>query len=349
VLDAGSAPADVPGPSDPGPDGSASPDGAAGGDVGSAGDGALPTATITLLEVPLPIAEVCQRFADVQCARWKECTPERFATDYRDDEICRLRREAACRTDFVVAGRNETATDRAACAQAWSTRSCRDVFFNRRVPACDAPPGTFTLGQACFRTSQCAPGLACQLEAASCGTCQMAIPAGGDCGWWAGGCTIGTSCHDDRCLPLLEVGESCKTSSAPCEAGLECLAGGCAEQMAESGASCAAGDLCDPVRGLRCNYLTELCEPVPPPVAPGEPCGTFDPGGGALSCSADANCFSAEGGVNAVSRCVARADLGQACDPAMGRICKTPGACARGLCVMPTVVRGGTYRPPLCR
>ena len=136
------------------------------------------------------------------------------------------------------------------------------------------------MGQACFRTSQCARGLNCQVEVDACGTCQPAIAAGGDCGWWAGGCPLGTTCYDDRCLPTLKAAEACKTSSAPCEAGLECLAQGCAEKTAALGASCAAGDLCDPVKGLYCNFTSGLCEPLPAPVAVGERCGTFNAQGG---------------------------------------------------------------------
>ena len=76
-------------------------------------DGPAPTSMISLYEVPAPIAAACQRYAEVQCARWKACTPARFAADYNSDEICRARREAACRTDFLVGGpRARPPTDR---------------------------------------------------------------------------------------------------------------------------------------------------------------------------------------------------------------------------------------------
>jgi hypothetical protein len=324
-------------------------DGPLSGDVLPESDGPAVMSMIFLYPVPAPVEAACQRYAEVQCARWKACTPDRFTRDYNSEEMCRARRESACRTDFIVPGRGETAADRMACSQAWTALSCRDVFLNRRVPACDAPPGTLTVGQACFRASQCARGLSCQIEVESCGTCQPAIPAGGDCGWWAGGCPTGTTCYDDRCLPELKAAEACKTSSAPCQAGLECLAQGCTEKTADRGASCAAGDLCDPVKGLYCNVLTGLCEPVPAPAPVGERCNTFSAEGGPLECSPDATCYSASTAVGAVRRCVARADLGMPCDTSMGINCKLPAACARGTCVMPTIIRGGTYMPPMCR
>jgi hypothetical protein len=323
-------------------------DGPLSGDAQPA-DGPTPMSMIRLYDVPAPVAEACQRYAEVQCARWKECTPGRFLLDYNSDELCRARRDSACRADFLVVGRLETPADRAACTDAYGKASCRDLFFNRRIPACEAPPGSLTQGQACFRTSQCARGLNCQVEVESCGTCQPAIAAGGDCGWWATGCPAGTACWDDRCLPTLKAAEACKTTSAPCEDGLACLTTGCAEKTAEMGASCSAGDLCDPMKGLHCNYTTGVCEPLPAPVPVGERCGTYTPGGGPLECGADGTCYAESTAIGAIRRCVARADLGQACDPATGRGCKVPLACTRGVCVMPTVVTGGMYMPTMCR
>ncbi len=323
-------------------------DGPASGDA-LASDGAPPTSTITLYEVAAPIADACRRYAEVQCARWKACTPDRFTLDYNSDETCQARREAACRTDFLVVGRGEAAANRMACAAAMMAQSCRDLLFARPLPACASPPGTLTAGQPCQRTSQCARGLNCQVEVDSCGTCQPSIPAGGDCGWWAGGCAPGTTCYDDRCLTTLPAGASCKESSAPCEAGLECLPQGCAEKTAAAGASCAAGDTCDPAQGLYCNFATELCEPSPPAAAVGEVCGTFTPQGGLLACGPDGNCYTASGAIGAVQRCVARADLGQPCDPATGKLCKLPSACARGTCVTPIITQSPTYPSPPCR
>jgi hypothetical protein len=353
MRDAGNRPTEVdaapaPAPPDAGPDAPPPSDGPLSGDA-SPPDGPTPTSMISLYEVPAPVAEACQRYADVQCSRWKVCTPGRFLLDYNSDELCRARRESACRADFLVVGRMETPADRAACADALAKLSCRDLFFNRRIPACEAPPGSLTRGQACFRTSQCARGLNCQVEVESCGTCQPAIAAGGDCGWWAGGCPAGTACWDDRCLPTLQAAEACKTSSAPCEEGMACLAAGCAEKTAELGASCAAGDLCDPMKGLYCNYTTSVCEQLPAPVVVGERCGTFTAGGAPLECGADGTCYGESTAIGAARRCVARADLGQPCDLATGKGCKLPMACARGLCVMPTVIRGGTFTPTMCR
>jgi hypothetical protein len=336
------APPDAAAPDGPRPDATASGD-------APGPDGPPPMSMITLYEVPAPVEAACQRYAQVQCARWKECTPARFASDYNSEEICRARREAACRTDFLVVGRSETATNRTACSDALAALSCRDVFFNRRVPACEAPPGTLTMGQACFRTSQCAAGLNCQIEVDSCGTCQPSIPSGGDCGWWAGGCALGTTCYDDRCLPELKAAEACKLTSAPCAAGLECLPAGCAEKTATQGASCAEGDVCDPQKGLYCNFTSGACEPLPAPVAVGERCGTFNAEGAPLECGLDGFCFTASTAVNAPRRCEPRADLGQPCDTAMGKACKLPHACARGTCVLPTVIKGGTYMPPACK
>jgi hypothetical protein len=324
------------------------PDGAA-SDAGVETDAAGTPPTIVLYEVPGPVAESCRRYAEAQCARWKECVPARFSGDYGMDEICRARRESACRVDFLVVGRNETPANRDACTQAITAQSCRDVFFNGRLTACEAPPGRLMAGQACFRTSQCGAGMNCQIEVESCGTCQPTIAVGGDCGWWSGGCPLGTSCFDDRCLAQIKPTQACKTTSATCEDGLECTAQGCVEKTADRGAPCAIGDVCDPVKGLYCNHTSGVCEPVPPPVAIGQPCDTYSPEGARLSCGPDGFCFTASTAIGAIKRCVARADLGQPCDPTMGKNCRVPAACTRGICRMPIVVPSGSYTPPPCR
>ena len=138
-------------------------------------------------------------------------------------------------------------------------------------------------------------------------------------------------------------------TSAPCEAGTHCSAQGCVAQSAGPGASCAAADVCDPLLGVYCNLTGGLCEPLPAPVAAGERCATFDVNGGPLGCAADATCFAMMSGVTAARFCVAKADLGQACDASKGKQCKAPGVCAGGSCVMPSIVEGGRYNPPACR
>jgi hypothetical protein len=331
------------------PDAGGQTDGPREPDAGVATDAAGMPPTIVLYDVPAPVAEACRRYAETQCARWKECAPARFDGDYGMDEICRARRESTCRTDFLVVGRRETTANRDACTQAIAAQSCRDVFFSRRLTACDAPAGSLTAGQACFRNSQCGPGMNCQIEVESCGTCQPALAVGADCGWWGGGCPLGTSCFDDRCLAELKPAQACKNTSATCEAGLACTAQGCAEKTADRGASCAGGDVCDPVKGLFCNFTTELCEPLPAPVAIMQPCDTYSPQGGPLSCGPDGFCFTASSAIGAVKRCLARADLGQPCDPAMGKNCRVPASCTRGVCRLPMIVEGGSYMPPPCR
>jgi hypothetical protein len=333
------------------------------GATGSTPDAAGPTAdgppapeadagmppTITLYDVPAPVAESCRRYAETQCARWKECIPARFASDYAADDICRARRESTCRADFLVVGRQETPANRDACTQAIAAQSCRDMFFDRALAACAAPAGALARGQACFRTSQCGAGMNCEIEVDSCGTCQPNIPAGGDCGWWGGGCAPGTFCFDDRCLAELKVTQACKTTSATCEGGLGCTATGCADKTLDEGASCAAGDLCDSLKGLYCNFTSRLCARLPPPVAIGQPCDTYAADGAWLSCGADGFCFTASTAIGAVKRCLGRVDLGQACDPAMGKNCRVPAVCTRGACRMPVVVQGGNYTPTACK
>jgi hypothetical protein len=182
-----------------------------------------------------------------------------------------------------------------------------------------------------------------------CGTCQPAIAVGGDCGWWAGGCPLGTSCYDDRCLAPRKAGESCKNTPAPCERGLECGATGCREKNGAAGASCAELDICDPAQGLYCNLTTKVCTALPPAVAPGERCATYTAEGAPQNCADDATCFATSSAVTAPRTCVAKADLGGRCDSSMGKECKAPGVCTRGVCVAPVVVAGGSYTPPGCR
>ena len=311
-------------------------------------DSPPPIARIYLYPAPAAIETTCQQYALVRCAKIKDCDASWFAGAYQVDEICRARHEEACRTDFLVAGRKELARDRAACTRAIMGQSCRDFWLGRALAACEFPPGALTAGATCFRTSQCGPGLRCKLEAGGCGTCAPAIPVGGDCGWWAEGCAAGTACYDDRCLAPRKRGEPCKMTSAPCEIGAACAAAGCVEQTGSAGTACAAADVCDPSAGVYCNITTGLCEPLPAAAAAGQPCATYNGQGAPLSCGWDGTCFGT-GGVTAARSCVAKADLGQACDPSKGQYCKAPGSCARGQCVMPTIVSEGSYAAPACR
>jgi hypothetical protein len=332
---------------DASPDGSA-PDRADGASPDVAIEAALPP-EIDLYPVPAPVEEACRRYAEVYCGRLGECAPARVMTDFGSPALCQARRDQGCRTDFLAPSRNEMPTHRMACAQALATQICRDFLLGRALPACDAPPGALTAGAACFRSSQCGQGLLCKQEVDSCGTCQPALAVGADCGWWAGGCPAGTSCFDDLCLARRKRGEDCKKTPAPCEPGTECTAAGCADKIADRGVSCTAADLCDPTKGLYCNLTTGACEPLPAPVADGERCNTFDKNGAPVSCGPDATCFAPSSSVTAVRTCVASADVGQPCDLAMGKQCKVPATCAGGVCVVPMVVMGGTYKPPMCR
>ena len=159
---------------------------------GPAVDGAAPRAEILLYPVPASVAEVCGRYAEAYCTKLKQCLPARFATEHQLDELCRARRNQSCRVDFLVPARNEVASGRAACTRALTSQSCRDFALGRALAACEAPPGDLTMGAPCARSSQCGRGLLCKTELVGCGTCQPAIPIGGDCGWWYGGCAAGS-------------------------------------------------------------------------------------------------------------------------------------------------------------
>jgi hypothetical protein len=312
--------------------------------MADAGVDVAPAAFILLHEVAPDVEQACAAHAEAQCERLATCAPHRLATDYGTPEFCRARRDEACRRDFSTPAQGEAAADRLACAQALAVQSCRGFALGRRLPACDPRPGTLAGGAPCLATSQCGPGLRCRTDGGPCGVCRPAIEPGGDCGWWPAGCPDGTACFDDRCLPPRQPGEPCKTTPATCLPGTECTVRGCEEKLAERGTPCAGEDLCDPMRGLHCDLVTTLCAPWAPAVALGRPCGTFTPDGSVLTCDGDAICFGPgfEG-----RTCRARADAGQPCDPARGTACRAPSVCARGLCIVPTIVVGGRYPPGL--
>jgi hypothetical protein len=307
---------------------------------------ATPAPRIVLYVVAPGIEQVCQRHAELYCAHLDVCLPYRLAGEYGSIEFCRARRDEGCRIDFLTPSRNEAPADRTACDEALTGQSCRDFFLGLPLEACAVPPGKLPAGAFCRTTSDCGPGLGCKTESGACGTCRPALDIGADCGWWRDGCVRGTRCYGDRCLAPLKVGEPCKMALAECETGSECTASGCASRDAERGTPCLGGDRCDPWRNLHCNLRSGRCEPWAPAVPVGGRCGTVIPDGSVLTCTGAATCF---GPSQETRTCVPRSAVGEPCDPARGKPCKAPAVCTEGICLVPTIVMGGLYTPPICR
>jgi hypothetical protein len=308
-----------------------------------------PTPELVLPTASGEITGACTDYATAMCGRLRDCTPRRLAVDYGTEEFCRARHTRACLLELGNPSRLELPRERAGCTRELAAQSCRDFALGFARRSCQSKGGTQVAGAACSNHGVCSTNLRCKIDADVCGTCQPAIPEGGDCGWWASGCTDGTSCYDDRCLAPRKVGQPCQNTSAPCEPGLACTASGCRARMAGAGASCAEADLCDPLQDLFCNLTTKRCEALPPAVKAGERCQTYSAAGAWLTCADDATCIAASSAVTAPRTCIAKVDVGGTCDVNAGKSCKAPAVCTRGVCLIPKIVMGGAAPATTCK
>lgn len=183
---------------------------------------------------------------------------------------------------------------------------------------------TPTLGATCTSHGQCAPLEQCDLTTS---TCVPALAPGDDCSD-RGRCTEGTACF----VPFLNEAPRCKTFTAPVLLGASCAAALCAEgNCVDTGADdvCtqvtfgdAVGDACTP------DIDVSTCGPLLVCDSDTSRCAQRDvvPLGG--RCDSDDRCANEL--VSATCRdgvCVARPDVGEACDPSFNLCNEATSVC----------------------
>jgi hypothetical protein len=305
------------------------PDGGAGtGGAGTGGAGAGAPDGSADEAAPVTAEEGCKRTAQALCDALDGCAPTAVKVLYGDKATCVARATLSCTTDQAVEGISRTGEDLAKCAHQLSTASCTDLLSDNYPDVCRVQPGKTISGAACGSDWQCASTY-CRKTDAKCGVCGPRAAAGADC-TASDGCEKGLVCANKKCVAPAAPGADCNLPNQPCRADLYCTAasgsGKCAAKQG-SGAACADNsDACDFGKGVFCNPITKMCEPIT--VAKGgEACGLglkticvgfFDPCSNFLT-----------GGV-----CANPAADGATCGG--NAVCIPPAQCAGGVCRLPS-------------
>nr|HEX4315206.1 hypothetical protein [Kofleriaceae bacterium] len=320
-------------------------DSGSGGHDGAAGDGAI------------SIDDACTQSATQRCTKLETCSNPDLEKRFGDLATCEAREKLTCVDALGAPDNANTAAAVAGCTAAITGESCADFLADKDPPAaCQTLAGSAAAGASCQFAAQCATAFCATSVDDVCGTC-AAQPA------------VGTSCADQGCGQDLicvattqlcqEPGESGGGCSRdlPCDDDLTCVgsdlgsggSGTCTPDVETAGSACdrthKTGAACDPDAGLVCDGLTNQCV-AQPIVGAGAACGVID--GVDTLCEAAATCQpvdagsgSGSGSGSAGSICVANADDGGACDPALGVACLTPAKCvptgsgsSAGTCVL---------------
>jgi len=184
----------------------------------------------------------------------------------------------SCPDVHFSAGSLRTVDGLIACAQAWESHPCPDVF-NNRPPAC-AISGSLADGAPCAFNNQCGGGYCASPgkdpQHPACGTCGQRAPSGGVCQAYDS-CQYDEECRSGRCTKLPPSG---LPAGAVCERFGDCLypnyclvdaadvtdAGGImrCRPLPTLGQPCAGTALC---QGGVCTQARR-CEPFPSAGAP---------------------------------------------------------------------------------
>jgi hypothetical protein len=269
-------------------------------------------------------AEACAALGASVCAKVNECSQFLLELTYGDIATCEARIALGCPSVFDSLGSTTTPDDMAACAEAYSTVSCNDLYGRKLPPGCTFPPGTQANGMACGREVQCASGH-CSNEGELCGVCAAPLAVGGACKS-SNDCEPSLFCAQGKCAVAGDVGATCD-AAAPCITGIPCSGGKCVEPLGPGQTCDMAAPNCDTLQGLGCNMMG-ICQKVKL-AGPGEACGLQ--GTDYIACKGGGFCKTM---MNGAGTCVAPAADGAACDEVMGPRCLPGARCSSGKCVL---------------
>jgi hypothetical protein len=259
---------------------------------------------------------VCERYVDVMCPKYEECSP--FAYEVTLTPDCPSYLGSRCNDLGRLSDVSITPADYAACVEALAEQSCDDWIYNGITPAeCEGPNGTRPPGSSCGHGLQCESGT-CSATGPSCGVCSE-TPPGANESCLEVLCATGFICNQEFvCVEAGHLGEPCSAES-PCLESMTCEGGTCAHPPGEDEPCGSPGPAaCDVNLGLMCN-ATRVCEKIPIP-AIGEPCTSF--------CEAGAECVEGDG----ETVCAESRLEGESCSTAQ-EACDQWLTCTEGECV----------------
>jgi hypothetical protein len=266
------------------------------------------------------LTTACSDNATQYCNQLNTCSPFLLQVQYGDVPTCQTQLGSAYCMDIVTAkGTGWTAAGLEGCIQARAKLTCQDFLYLKPAPKACTPTGTLS-NTACRYDAQCGTGY-CRITAGStsmCGNCVPRQTTGGAC-MTSNDCDGNLVCSTmGACAAPQPLDAQCGPTMTPCQSGLVCINGKCAQ----AGGTDAG---CDPTSGLGCDYnLGAYCE-----IEAGA-CASITVSMSASACggSPPAVCFG-DGNCSA-GFCVPPLQDGTACDG--GDNCTTPSTCNSGTC-----------------
>ncbi len=299
--------------------------------------------------------KACADEAAALCTLRDKCLPGfEIPKLYGTLAACQSRAAQTCLNALDAKGQANTPTHVEACAAAYPSESCADLFDTTPVAACVPPAGTLATGAACGASGQCASTYCAITSTAVCGTCQPLPVAGAPCEAQAD-CGRDLACATSNvagdggvptsgtCAAWVDTGGACLTGVMPCKEGLSCVGdvpammtmgtcqtagsavGAACQTSRKTVAGCADGYACIAPAGANGMGTCQAIQLV----AKGAMCGNIGtPVTSVAQCKASGLCQKAAP-TDATGTCVAAAADGAACDndPAIGPPCLVPAKC----------------------
>lgn len=311
-----------------------------------------------IIPVAPPLADVCSKYAQAACARWKECRPLTYASSYGSDADCTIGFDRDCRVVMGAPGSGDTVALRMACTEAITIQDCSERAWFGLPLVCGQNRGSVMDGQACRSTVQCQGVSFCnvpievarQTNAGSgfrCGVCAPRAAVGKECSLTSGSaCVAGSICvsrgaqsDSGICLQNKALGEACAGFDY-CGNSARCLQGKCAAiEFAKLGESCMT-KICDQGEDTYCDRLTSICSARPSLAKKGDYCGSLLDG--------SARIIACAGGLSCTG--IAANGFATVCEPrgGFGSPCGMPGlaTCANGMACLASTCQWAV--PAMC-
>jgi hypothetical protein len=273
--------------------------------------------------------QACTDLATAHCNREQSCSAFRMQRDWGTVSSCIARRKTECLLSLQAPQTTDTAATKEACAMAYPTHDCPDVFMGVQPAVCIAPPGPRANGSPCSFYPQCQSRWCGYAYGAGCGVCGP-VPSPGTPCMLNSDCLPSMVCQSNTnvCTVRSPDGTACGGGS-----GVACgIVSGCAgpkgqktcqANITTASTACDYNNVttahCDDQTGLFCDFGSMTCKAAGF-TTDGMTC--TDPSPGPTVRCTDGSCFPGGNGT-----CKKDVVEGTACDTVNGPICEGPAHC----------------------